>query len=39
MIGEIAKNINILGDFCGKRDVWELSHENLEKNMVLKKQM
>ena len=37
MIGEIAKNINILGDFCGKRDVWELSHENLEKKYGFEK--
>ena len=37
MIGEIAKNINILGDFCGKRDVWELSHENLNKKYGFEK--
>ena len=37
MIGKIAKNINILGDFCGKRDVWELSHENLEKKYDFEK--
>ena len=37
LIGEIAKNINILGDFCGKRDVWELSHENLNKKYGFEK--
>ena len=26
---ETAKNINILGDFCGRRDVEELSKEKL----------
>lgn len=27
----VAENINILGDYCGKRDVAELTEENLQK--------
>ena len=37
MANKIAENINILGEFCGKRDVWELSHENLEKKYGFEK--
>lgn len=32
MLECIAKNINILGDFCGKRDISELTSEQLLKN-------
>ena len=31
MLESIAKNINILGQFCGKRDVTELTSEQLQK--------
>ena len=32
MLENIANNINILGDFCGKRDITELTSEQLLKN-------
>lgn len=32
MLECIAKNINILGNFCGKRDIGELTSEQLLKN-------
>lgn len=32
MLESIANNINILGDFCGKRDISELTSEQLFKN-------
>lgn len=35
----IAGNINILGNYCGKRDVEELTIENLQKNVTFHRQM
>lgn len=35
MLEHIANNINILGDFCGKRDIPELTTENLLKKYGL----
>lgn len=30
MLEDIAKNINILGEFCAKRDIAELTSEQLD---------
>lgn len=32
MLENIAKNINILAEFCGKRDISDLTSEQLFKN-------
>lgn len=36
MLDRIAKNINTLGSFCGKRDIFELSKEQLKKHCGVK---